>query len=217
MPARAARPFRSRAKTWRGRWPLSEADGNSQGLARQPALGRALVHPGAHGGAGLSRQRDHALLGALAAHGEETIVAPRHGGRQADQLRDAQAGGVEHLDQRMQPPRGEAPGAGERRIGGLRGGAVEQAAGLGLAHDPGQRPPAARRLDGAGRVVGAQALGVEELEELAQRRELAGLRGGGEAARGDIGDIGADIGGRGAGEPARPVDRFSAASSRSRR
>ena len=88
-------------------------------------------------------------------------------------------------------------------IGGFRGGPVEQPAGLGLAHRLRQRPVLPRAVQRAGRVVGAQAFGIEELEELPQRRKLARLRGRREAARGDVAEIGAQIGGAGVGEAAR--------------
>ena len=200
MPLRAARPFSSRAKTWRGRWPLAEV-GREQEAARV-GFGNVAAggEPGSHGGASLVRQGDHPLLGAFAADHEEALVARRHHERKRHQLRHPQAGGIERLDQRVEAQRGKPAADGRRRIGGFQGGPVEQATRLGRAQGLWQRSAAARRVQRARRVVGAQALGIEELEELPQHRKLAGLGGSGKAARRDAVEIAAERVGRGVGE-----------------
>ena len=79
----------------------------------------------------------------------------------------------------------------------FRRGEVEQPPGLRLAQDFGQRPVPARTVQRPGRVVAANAFGVEELEELPENGQLARLRGRGESPRRDVGQIGPDIVGPG--------------------
>ena len=137
----------------------------------------------------LARQRHHALLVALAADHEEALVARRDVDRQRHQLGDAQPGRVEHLDQRMQP-------SGRLRSASLSPASAASAAarssqppGFGHRHRLRQRPRPAGAVQRAGRFVGAQPFSVEELEELAQRRQPPRLRRGGKAAAGMIGEI----------------------------
>jgi hypothetical protein len=48
-------------------------------------------------------ERDHALLATLAAHDQHALVAHDGGNRQGDQFGDAQARGVQQLQERRQP------------------------------------------------------------------------------------------------------------------
>ena len=107
----------------------------------------------------------------------------------------------------MQAQRRQAVAIAQRGVRCLQRGAVDQPAGIGLAHRLRQRPALLRAVQRAGRVVAAQAFGVEELEELADRRQFARLRGGGKAACGDVVEIGADIGGGSTGKPAADLGR----------
>ncbi len=86
---------------------------------------------------------------------------------------------------------------------GLRGGAVEQPAGFGLAHDLRQRAVLARAVQRAGWIVGPQPFGVEKLVELPQRRQLARLRARCESAAGNVGEVDAQFGGAGFGDAHR--------------
>ncbi len=76
---------------------------------------------GRHGGAGDLGQRHQALAPALAAHHEEAFLGGAGGARQGDELRDAQAGGVEELDQAVHPPGPRRLAGGRRLRGGLLG------------------------------------------------------------------------------------------------
>ena len=100
MPAAAAIVFRSRAKAWRVRWPLSLSAGNSQRPAAAP--GAYLVEEvaiGFHRRARRAGNRHEAFLVALAAHRDQRLLGARRGFRQRDEFGDAQARGVDELDQ----------------------------------------------------------------------------------------------------------------------
>ena len=114
MPAAAASSLRSRAKAWRVRWPLSPNEGNSHGLRphRRPLARREI---GRDRRPRLVGERHDPLVPALAADGEEARLAPDHRCRQRHQLGDAQAGRVEELDQRVEPPRPRARQRGQAR------------------------------------------------------------------------------------------------------
>ena len=120
-PAATASAFRSRAKCWRVRWPLSPNDGNSHlGVASlcsrlASAIRREIV---AHRLLGGVVERHQALLAALAAHHQQPLVAPRRRGGQRDQLGHAQAGGVEHLEQADEARGAQPLGGSSRRLDG---------------------------------------------------------------------------------------------------
>ena len=122
--------------------------------------------PGLHCGAGLSRKGHDALLAALAAHGEEALVAQRNGYRQAHQLRDTQTRGIEHFQKRMQPDGGKVLRRAFRGFARFGLGPFEQAAGLFLAQRLWQAAPLFWAVQNARRVVAAQTFRIEELKEL---------------------------------------------------
>ena len=111
-PDAAASSFRSRAKCCRVRWPLSPNEGNSHfELAAFFCFSvLSASHRGEVIGHRLPRglvQRHQPLLVALAAHHDHAGVAARRRQRQRHQFGDAQAGGVEHFQQAMQPHRAQ--------------------------------------------------------------------------------------------------------------
>ena len=114
-------------------------------------------------------ERHQPLAPALAADDKHALVAPRRRLRQRHQLGDAQARGVEHLQQAVQPRRAQPL----RRRLDLRAGARlrQQIVDLLDAENLGQAAAALRPLDHRGRIVAAMAFAVEETIELADRGE----------------------------------------------
>ena len=165
MPAASAVSFRSCAKRWRVRWPVRPRDGNRKRdvspSPRKPA--RMCSHDAIATRAG-SLKRHHPFLVALAADDQDRRIALDGRERQGDQLRHAQAGAVEDLQQRRHAP-------AVRGIAGAR--RVDQTVDLGARQHLGQRPPEPRRIERARRIVIAQPLGAQEAEELAHHRQPA--------------------------------------------
>src|SRR5260221_52010 len=129
--------------------------------ARGLALGEELAAPRRIGGKREARrlaERDETLLAALALDGQEAVLAqPRQ--RQRDELGDAQAGGVEPLDETDPPPVLSA-------VHPARCGAAARH--LRLRQNLGQRPPKAGRIELRRRIVATHPLGPDEYVELAQ-------------------------------------------------
>ena len=123
----------------------------------------------------------------------------RHSERQADQFRHAQAGGIENFDQCMHAGGGKIAAAVPTASAAARS---SSRAGFGLAHRLRQRAILARTIQRAGRIVGAQAFGIEELEELPQRRQFRACEVAAKPLLGDAGEIGAHFGGIGIGKTA---------------
>src|SRR4029453_1232241 len=125
------------------------------------------------------------LAPAFALDGQYPVVRRQHVARQRDQLRHAQACGIE--------PERAAPtdslfGVLARVLGGL-----EQRLDLGKREDLGQRPPQSRTVDRRAGIARAQALAEQKAEELAYGRELSRAGGRRETFARETGEIGADM------------------------
>jgi hypothetical protein len=100
------------------------------------------------------------------------LIARQHRAPQCDQLGDAHAGGVQHLDQRVEAQRAHAV-APARRLDTLARG-LDQAIDLGHRQRLGESAGLLGRQHAIGRVLRHHALAGEELEELADGREPPG-------------------------------------------
>ena len=139
------------------------------------------------------RDDDKPLAAALALDGDQRIASAQRMARQRHQLRDAQARGIEQLEQRVHP-RGAQPLAGRAALDveALLGDG-EQAVDVLHRQDLGQPLALARPFQDLRGIVGALALGDEEAMELADRRELARRRRGLEAQGLERREIGAQV------------------------
>ena len=169
--------------------------GDVAGLAvggKQPgAGGRQGGEMGRHGGARHLGQRHQALAPALAAHHQEPLLGGPRGAGQGDQLGDAQARGVEKLDQAVHSP---GPGrlGGVRRLGGGLLGDGEQPVDLGHREHLGQAAAALGPRNRGGGIALGQALRIEEAVEAAHAGQPARRRGALEATRLQLGEVGPD-------------------------
>ena len=133
------------------------------------------------------RNRHEPLLVALAAHGDQRLLVARGRFGQRDQFGDAQAGGVDQLDQAGHA-RSREP-FGRRAARGVEAFArdVDQPLDLGLGQHLRQRARTARAFDRQRRIVAAPALEIEMLVELPHRGEPARERRDGEPRGGSVG------------------------------
>ena len=143
-------------------------------------------------------QRHEPLAAALALDGEHPVVGGEHAARERDQLRDAQAGGIERLERGVEAERAASRATLTRRLARLLGG-VEQALDLGEGQDLRQGPAEPRAVDCRARIVVAHAFREQEAEELADGGELARARGRRETLAGEPGEEAAQLLGRGVG------------------
>ncbi len=176
-----------------GEAPALAAGGEEPGAVLRPLgeEGGPDRQIGLHRIAGGLVQGGQAFLAPLALDDQVGGIARQGGERQADQLGDAQTGGVDQLHHAGEPE------ALRPVLGGGRG---DQTVHLGAGEDLGQRPALLRRIHAAGGIVGAPALAQDEAIELPHRGAAAGGGGGGEAPRADVGKIGLDGLGGGVGE-----------------
>jgi hypothetical protein len=131
------------------------------------------------------------LLVPLALDDHEARVAGDGVEGQADKFRHPQARGVEQLDHAAEAKAGR-PVLGRRRL--------DQPLDFGPGQHLGQGPALFRRIDPAGRIVGAPALAQHELVEAPQGRAAAGGGGGGQAGGAQVVEIGLDVLGARVGE-----------------
>ena len=119
MPASTASSFSSWPKRTAGevaaRRRATETATGGAGCRRRRLLPEPAQRQAARRVDGRLGQRHHPLLAALAADDQHAAVARQRRQRQADQFGDAQAGGVEHLEQRRRAAGRAGPGARRRR------------------------------------------------------------------------------------------------------
>src|SRR5262245_55932353 len=136
-----------------------------------------------------------ALAPAFALDGQHPVVRREHVARQRDQLRHAQARGIERFERGIESERAAPPdslfGVLARVLGGL-----EQRLDLGKRENLGQRPAEARTVDRRAGIAAAQALAEQKAEELADGRELSRAGGRRQTFASESGEIGADMIGR---------------------
>lgn len=134
-------------------------------------------------------KRHQALLVALAAHHDHAGVALGRRARQRHQFGDAQARGVEHLEQAIEPESAQPfRRRGLFRLAQLLG-AAEHAVDIRDRQHLGQAAAARGAGQDRGRIITADALVEEEAVEMPHRRQAAGDAGGFEAADVEIGEI----------------------------
>ena len=134
-----------------------------------------------HRGLGGVVERHQPFLAALAAHDQHARVALRRRGRQRHQLGHPQPGGVDQLQQRVEPRRAQPLAVGAPVADrGARGG--EQAVDVLDAEHLRQRASALRPFDDGGGIVAALSFGIEEAIELPDRRQPPRHRRRGEAS-----------------------------------
>ena len=136
-------------------------------------------------------ERHEALAPAFALDGHHLIVAGQHAAREPEQLRDAQAGGVERFEERVdakRPPLGRTFAC---LLHAMRRG-CKQRLDLGERQQFRQRPSELRAVDGRAGIVLAQTFGEQEAVELAHGRKLPRPRRGGETLAAQLREIGAD-------------------------
>ncbi|MHC2433834.1 hypothetical protein ACVMB0_001209 [Bradyrhizobium sp. USDA 4451] len=106
----------------------------------------------------------------LPAHHDHPRIAPRRGDRQRHQLGDAQAGGVEHFEQAIQPQRAQP--LRRRDIGpGQFLGTGQHAVDVGDRQHLGQAAAALRPGQDRRRIVGSDLLVEQEAVEMPHRRQ----------------------------------------------
>ena len=170
------------------------AEGREQPFRRRLRLGLAAQRQViGHGALRRRIERHQPLLAALAAHDEHSLVALGGRGGQCHQFGHAQAGGVDHFDQAIEPRRAQPRGRRERRIVGRPLCRLQKSVDLGDRQHLGQSAPALGSFQYRRRIVGAFSLHVEETVKLAQRRQMPRHGGGGEAAFGQRAEITAQI------------------------
>ena len=127
-------------------------------------------------------ERHQALLAALAHHAYHALIDAHREDLQADQLGDAQACGVEHLQHAAvaQALRGVEPGRGEQGLD------------LGLAQGLGKALGRLRGVDRQGGVLGDLAIGQQKAVVAPPRGDQAALAGRFRGAA-ELGEIGGEI------------------------